>query len=256
VPIDSPQAFTTSDGFRLAWYELGAGDGLPPIILQHGFTSSTRDEWVDCGIAGRLAALGRRVVGIDALGHGRSDKPHDSRHYGEARMARDISALVIHLGIAAYDLVGYSMGAIVATLAATDDRRIRRLAIGGVGEAVVLLGGVDTRALDNRILAAALRTTDPSSVPEYVRGFRERAEQRGADPLALAAHADVVHAAPIAFDRIVADALLIAGDADPLAVNPRMLADALRARLVRVPGDHGGARLSAQFTAALTEFLG
>lgn len=75
--------FTSFDGLQLAFHELGTGDAAPPIILQHGFSSSTRFEWVDCGIAAAVAGLGRRLVGLDARGHGQSDKPHDSRFYGE-----------------------------------------------------------------------------------------------------------------------------------------------------------------------------
>lgn len=250
-----PRHFTTADGFDLAWYELAPGDG-PPIILQHGYTANTAHEWLDTGIAERLAALGRRVIGLDALGHGASAKPHDSRFYGEARMARDISGLATHLAIESFDLVGYSMGAIVALLAAADDRRVRRLAIGGVGEAVVLLGGVDTRALDNRVLAAAMRATDPSRLDPPVQQFRDNAVARGNDLLALAAQADVVNNTPIALDSIAAPTLLIAGTEDPLAVRPEVLASAIPgARLVLVPGDHGQARLEPAFITALEQFL-
>jgi pimeloyl-ACP methyl ester carboxylesterase len=251
-----PSHFTTDDGFELCWYELAGGTGAPPIILQHGYGAQTISEWVDSGIAERLAALGRRVIALDAIGHGASAKPHDSRFYGEARMARDLSSLATHLEFASFDLVGYSMGAIVALLAAAADRRVRRLAIGGVGEAVVLLGGVDTRALDNRELAAAMRAADPGELPQFVRLFRENAVARGNDLLALAAQADVVHCTPVPLERIAAPVLVLAGTEDPLAVRPETLAAAIPdARLVRVPGDHGQARLEPTFMAALEEFL-
>src|SRR5690606_4517305 len=145
----------TSDGFELAWYGLAPGAAGPPIILQHGYSSSSWHEWVACGIAGALAGLGRPVYALDALGHGASDKPHDERHYGEARMARDVCELADRLGLVQFDLVGYSMGGVVAVLVGTREPRLRRLVLGGIGEAVVLLGGVDTRALDNSLLAMA-----------------------------------------------------------------------------------------------------
>jgi hypothetical protein len=47
--------FQSPDGLALAWYELGGGDGLPPIIMQHGFSSATMHEWVECGIADDVA---------------------------------------------------------------------------------------------------------------------------------------------------------------------------------------------------------
>ncbi len=249
--------FIASDGIGLAVHELGGGPDGVPIVLQHGFSATTQTEWVDCGIAARLDGLGRRVVGLDARGHGASDKPHQSRFYGEARMAADIRELATHLGFARYDLVGYSMGAVIALLVATDEPRLRRLAIGGVGEGVVACGGVDRRALDNRLLAAAMRADDISGFPAHVRGFRTGAEARGNDCLALAAHADVVHASPIALDRIAVPTLLLAGDVDPLAVRPEILAAAIPgARLVLVPGDHGSARTGPGFVAALAGFLG
>jgi pimeloyl-ACP methyl ester carboxylesterase len=248
--------FTSSDGFRIAWHELGGPRDGVPVILQHGYTANTQSEWVGCGIAAAIAGLGRRVIGIDALGHGASDRPHEPRHYGEARMARDVSALVSQLRLAAFDLVGYSMGAVVSVLCATDEPRLRRLAIGGVGEAVVLLGGVDTRALDNNILAEVMLAEDPSAFPEGVQAFRRNAEARGNDRLALAAQARAVHARPIALDRIAVPTLVLAGTSDPLAIHPEVLAAAIPgAKLKPVPGDHGTARTSPEFTRALVAFL-
>lgn len=249
------QRFTTADGFAHAWYELG-GDAGPAIILQHGFSANTLSEWVDCGIAAALARNGRRVIGLDALGHGASDKPHEARHYGEARMARDITTLADHLGLESFDLLGYSMGAIVALLVALEDRRLRRLVIGGVGEAVVDLGGVDTRVLDNRVLAEGLRARDVSSYPDLVRNFRAGVLERGGDLLAHAAQADAVHATPMPLERIGVPTLLIAGVDDPLARHPERLVAAIPVgRLALVPGDHVGARLDPAFTHEAIAFL-
>ncbi|WP_421760912.1 alpha/beta fold hydrolase [Devosia sp.] len=249
------QFLTTPDGFRLAYYELAEGEGRP-IVLQHGFSASTASEWVECGIAARLGELGRPVVGIDALGHGKSDAPHESRHYGERRMARDIGVLLDEIGAEEADLVGYSMGAIVTLIAATHERRLRRVVAGGVGEAVVLLGGVDTRALDNGVLEQALRADDPGDVPEMVRGFRQWIDQNGSDRLALAAHASAINTAPIALDTITAPTLIIAGRSDPLAINPDVLVAAIPgAWLALVDGDHTSARLNPQFVSEIAAFL-
>ncbi|WP_395812997.1 alpha/beta fold hydrolase [Devosia sp.] len=250
-------SFVTSDGLSLAWYELGSGDALPPILLQHGFSASTYSEWVECGIAKSLATLGRRVIGLDARGHGRSEKPHLSRYYGEVLMARDISELVDHLGITQFDLVGYSMGGVIATQVATREPRLRRVVISGVGEAVVLTGGVDRRVLATDELAACLRATDPTSFSPIAQAFRAGAEVRANDLAALAAQCDAVADRVIDFAAITADTLVVAGDTDPLAVHPERLAAAIAgARLVLVPGDHTAARLSAEYTAALLDFLG
>jgi pimeloyl-ACP methyl ester carboxylesterase len=149
------------------------------------------------------------------------------------------------------------MGAVIALLCATAEPRLRRLAVGGVGEAVVLLGGVDTRALDNNLLAEVMLADDPSAFPEGVQAFRRNAEARGNDRLALAAQARVVHARPIALASITAPTLVLAGQSDPLAIRPEVLAAAIPgARLELVPGDHSTGRTSPEFTRALVGFLG
>ena len=49
----------------------------------------------------------------------------------------------------------------------------------------------------------------------------------------------------------------MAGDADPLAVRPQVLADAIPgARVAVVPGDHLGAVRTPVFAGALVGFLG
>jgi pimeloyl-ACP methyl ester carboxylesterase len=65
-----------------------------------------------------------------------------------------------------------------------------------------------------------------------------------------------VHRSPIPLDRITARTLVLAGDRDPLAVRPGVLADAVPgATLQVVPGDHLGAVAGPAFLAALVAFL-
>lgn len=252
-----PSFFSTSHGLEHAWYELGDPHGPgPAIILQHGFSATTWHEWVEPGIAAAITGLGRRVVGLDARGHGQSTRSHDSAHYGEDQMASDVMVLADHLGLSTFDYLGYSMGGVIGLRLAARDSRLRRLVVGGIGEAAVLLGGVDRRALDPHVLARGLRAPDVSHFPPMVQAFRRGVLAMGNDPLALAAHADVVASDPIAFDRITAQTLMIAGDQDPLATHPERLAASLPGQnLVLVPGDHVQARLSPQFLAAVLRFL-
>jgi pimeloyl-ACP methyl ester carboxylesterase len=243
---------------RHAWYDLGGGEAGPPIIMQHGFSATTWHEWVVPGISARIAtALGRRVIGLDALGHGQSTRSRDSAHYGEGRMAADVSALVDLLRVDAFDFVGYSMGGVIGLeVGKSELKRLRRLVVAGIGEGVVVRGGVDTRVLDRKVLAEGLRADDPSGYPELVRAFRGGIEMMGNDRLALAAHADSYRHAIGDLDAISAPTLLIAGDADPLAVHPERLAGALQDCVLRiVPGDHVQARLVPEFTEAVIDFL-
>lgn len=253
----APSFFDTPDGLTHAWYELGdpAAPG-PVIVLQHGFSATTATEWVEPGIARAIAGLGRRVIGLDAVGHGQSTRSHDSAHYGEARMGRDVSALLDTLGIGRFDFLGYSMGAIIGLQVAVTDPRLNRLVMGGIGEGVIACGGVDTRVLSRTELAAGLRAADASGFSAMVRAFRAGIVARGGDLIALAAHADAGQPPAPDLGSIAVPSLLIAGDADPLAIRPEILAAAIPGcRLVTVPGDHVQARLDPGFTAAVLAFL-
>ena len=242
---------------RIAYEVRGDPGDRPPVVLHHGFSVSSDVQWVGPGIAPALEAAGRRIVLLDARGHGLSDGPHDPARYGEVRMSHDLRRLVDHLGVDEYDLVGYSMGAVVALITAADDPRVRRLVVGGVGAAIVELGGVDTRALPNGALVEALEADDPTTLTDpMLGGLRALVDALGADRLALAAHARVVHQSPIALDRITAPTLVLAGRDDPLAVRPEVLADAVPdARLQLVRGDHFGAVADPDLTRATVDFL-
>jgi pimeloyl-ACP methyl ester carboxylesterase len=248
---------TASDGVGLAVHRWGARGELPPVVLQHGFATSTRGNWVRPGIVPALLAAGREVIGIDARGHGESDKPREPRFYGEPAMAGDLRAVADALDLGRYDLAGYSMGAIVALLTAAADRRVRRLAVGGIGAGVIELGGLDTRRVRQDALVAALEADDPATIPDpAAAGFRAFADAAGADRLALAAHARVVHTGSIPLRDITARTLLLVGEDDPLAVRPQLLADAIPgAQLRLVPGDHLSAVAGPAFAAALVDFL-
>jgi len=248
--------FRSRDGLSLTWHELGTGKAEPPIIFQHGFTSSTHFEWVLCGLADAVAALGRRTVGLDARGHGASDKPHEPRYYGEDLMARDVMALADHLGFERYDLVGYSMGGAIAAVTASLDPRIRRVVISGVGEAIVRTGGVDRRVLNTADLAAGLRADGEEGLGDMVKAFRRGAIERQNDLLALAAHCDAIADRKIDFGAIGAETLVMAGRTDPLAPHPEAIAEAIAgARLHLVPGDHHVSRRSPEYREALVDFL-
>ncbi|MET8575916.1 alpha/beta hydrolase [Streptomyces sp. NPDC005012] len=249
--------FKTSDDIEIHYQLWEAESDRPLILLHHGFIADADVNWVAPGIVRMLTETGRRVLALDARGHGRSGKPHDPERYGESRMSEDLRELMDLLDEDAYDLAGYSMGAVVSLLTAARDTRIRRLAIGGVGAAVVELGGVDSRVVGGPALVEALTTEDPSTVADpTAAGFRAFVDALGADRLALAAHARAIHQEPIALAGITAPTLVRAGADDPLAARPEVLADALPdATLRTVPGDHSTAVGAPAFVAELASFL-
>lgn len=250
-------SFTTFDGLTIAYQVWSEDETRPPVVLHHGFGATGVINWKAPGIVDALVAANRKVVTIDARGHGASDKPHDSAFYGETKMARDVSALIDHLGVPSIDLAGYSMGAIVSLIVASQEPRVRRLVTGGVGEGVVATGGVDTRHVPSQAIVEALLADDPATIAHPAAlPFRQFADAIGADRKALAAQAGVVHAEPIALDRITAPTLVTAGDNDPLAVRPRNLAVAIPgARCLLVKGDHRSAVADPAFARAIVEFF-
>ena len=155
-------------------------------------------------------------------------------------MARDLAGLLEEVGAGEIDLVGYSMGAVVSLIFSAGDPRVRRLVIGGVGSGIVECGGVDRRAISNEAILQALSVEDPQTLPETgARAFRALADALGSDRQALIAQASSIHRGGIALASILAPTLVLAGDRDPLAVRPQVLADAIPdARLQMLTGDH------------------
>src|SRR5258706_358771 len=86
------------------------GEGRP-VVLLHGYFSDAITNWVRYGHAAAIAARGCRVIMPDLRAHGSSAKPHDAASYPPDALPRDGLALIAHLGLADYDLGGYSLGA-------------------------------------------------------------------------------------------------------------------------------------------------
>ncbi len=173
------QSFT-SDGVEIAYLDEGEGEA---VLLIHGFASNATVNWVNTGWVETLKGAGRRVIAIDNRGHGNSAKLYDEAAYGAPLMAEDARRLLDHLGIASADVMGYSMGARIATfLAIAHPLRVRRLVIAGMGvNLVVGVGGTGP------IAAALLAPSLEDITNDAARSFRVFAEQTGSDRRALAA---------------------------------------------------------------------
>lgn len=97
--------FALSDGRRIHYQVEGEG---PPLLLHHGFTSSL-EAWRFFGFTAALREHWQ-VIMFDALGHGHSDKPHDSQAYSQPQRCRDALAVLDALGIERAHFLGYSLG--------------------------------------------------------------------------------------------------------------------------------------------------
>jgi pimeloyl-ACP methyl ester carboxylesterase len=244
--------FRSFDGVRLHYDVEGEGE---PVVLLHGFVADTNLNWRQPGIIPALTAAGLMSIGLDARGHGQSEKCYDPSAYENEAMVADVAALFDHLHLGRADVAGYSMGAATALRFAMRDGRVRRLVLGGTDgnlsdteEEIIARG---------RRMAEGLEAEDPEDIADPVVGRgRRRAVAPGAARRALAASRRGRQRTPPSRDQlrqIQVPALVVCGDAD---VSPYELASALAAGQARVvPGDHMSAVLEPALATAIVEFL-
>jgi pimeloyl-ACP methyl ester carboxylesterase len=130
------------EGHRLA-YTIH-GEGPRTFVLVHGLLLSQK---MHGPLARALAERGNRVVTLDLLGHGESDRPRDMALYSMSFFGEQMIALLDHLEIDEAVIGGTSLGA-NATLeaAAHAPERVRGMV-------------VEMPVLDNALLACAVAFT-------------------------------------------------------------------------------------------------
>jgi pimeloyl-ACP methyl ester carboxylesterase len=145
------------EGHRLVYdeYEVGAppatpaasataGAGDEVMVLLPGLLFSRR---MHGPLAEALAARGNRVLCLDLLGHGDSDRPQEMSNYSMTTFGRQAIALLDHVGVQSAVLGGTSLGANAALeAAAAAPERVRGLLI-------------EMPVLDNALLGCAIAFT-------------------------------------------------------------------------------------------------
>lgn len=112
-------------GQRLSYEEFGEGDR--PVVLLHGLLLSRR---MHEPLARALAARGNRVITLDLLGHGRSDRPHDMWRYSMTFFGEQTVALLDQLELDEAVVMGTSLGAnTTLEVAALAPERLRGMVI-------------------------------------------------------------------------------------------------------------------------------
>jgi pimeloyl-ACP methyl ester carboxylesterase len=121
-------------GHAVAYQEAGPPAG-EPVILLHGLASDS-DTW-DKAIA-PLAEHGLRVLAVDLLGHGESDKPPGA--YLLSDFAESLGLFMDALGLPAATLCGHSFGGAIAMyFGSRHPDRVKRIVLvsaGGLGREV------------------------------------------------------------------------------------------------------------------------
>ena len=165
--------FFKFEGQRLAYTEFGGGPAevtsggargrtaksAPangrPLILLHGLLLS---QEMHRPLAEDLAARGNRVITLDLLGHGHSDRPRDMWRYSMIAYGKQVVALMDHLQIEQAVVMGTSLGANVALqVASSNPERLRGMVI----EMPVLDNGLLWSALTFTPLLVALTFGEP-----------------------------------------------------------------------------------------------
>jgi pimeloyl-ACP methyl ester carboxylesterase len=135
-------SFFEHDGQRIAYTVYG--EGPRTTVLLPGLLLSQRMQEP---LAEALAERGNRVVLMDPLGHGRSDRPRDMWRYSMTTFGGQVIGLLDQLGIEEAVIGGTSLGANVALeVAAAAPERVRGMVI-------------EMPVLDNALLGSALAFT-------------------------------------------------------------------------------------------------
>ncbi|MFP5309019.1 MAG: alpha/beta fold hydrolase [Actinomycetes bacterium] len=252
------------DGHRLV-YEVH-GDGPRVFVFLHGLLL---DAAMNRTIARRLAREGHRVLLLELLGHGRSDKV---RHATEHRLefhAAHVVALLDHLGLEQAVVGGTSLGANVALqVAVQSPERVRAMVL----EMPVLERGAVAAAAQFTPLLLALRYGWPvlrpatrlaARIPRTGTPVDSFLGLASTDPRALAA---VLHGlfagpgCPPARDRraLTHPSLVIGHRGDllhPMNDAAALAAELPNAQLVRAWSVVEARTFPARITAAIDRFL-
>jgi pimeloyl-ACP methyl ester carboxylesterase len=105
----------THDGHRLAYTEHGDGNGDRVVVLLHGLLLSQK---LVTPLARHLSRRGYRVVTLDLLGHGASERPQELWTYSMTAFGASVIGLLDHLGVDEAVVGGLSLGANVSLEAA------------------------------------------------------------------------------------------------------------------------------------------
>ncbi len=159
---------------RLAYSSYG--EGPRTVVLLHGLLFS---RYMHDALARALAERGHRVLTLDLLGHGESDRPTDMWRYSMTEFGREVVALLDHLDIDEAVVLGTSLGAnTTLEVASIAPERVRGMVIempvldhALLGCAVAftpLMIGLTFGAPAARLLARAARTVPARKLPWQV----------------------------------------------------------------------------------------
>jgi pimeloyl-ACP methyl ester carboxylesterase len=241
--------WTASDGVELAYHELGQGR---PVVLLHGLFSDAETNWIKFGTAQRIADRGFRVTMPDLRAHGLSGKPDDAEHYPRGILARDLREFVAVLGLADFDLGGFSLGARTVVEAIGEGLSPRRAVLGGAG-----LEGLRHWERRKNFFLEAIELFDrvQRGDPHWlsIQFMKSQKIDRAAAALLLESFAEAFMTWLEAFTM---PTLVVCGDRDDDNGSAEELANILpHATFREVPGTHMSSVTKPEFGEVIADFL-
>jgi len=236
--------FTSFDHTKIYYEKRGTGE---PVVLIHGFIQNG-ESWKRLSILSELLKNGFEVITLDIRCNGRSDrKLNESAYAGDAE-ARDIIGLSRYLHLGKYDIIGYSRGSIIAARLLIKDRKVKKAVLGGMGT------GFTNPQWPRRIMFYEALMGKPT---KELEGAMKYVRQQGLDTLQLAYMQKYQPStSPDELSKIKKQVLVICGDKDEDNGSAAALAKMIHSSvLVIVPGDHGSAPRSKEFSEAVVSFL-
>ncbi|MFT3701520.1 MAG: alpha/beta hydrolase [Agriterribacter sp.] len=243
LPADSGY-FSSFDGTKIYYESRGKGK---TILLVHGFIVNS-SSWKKTMLYTDLLNKGYRVVLSDLRGNGHSDKPHDSTAYDNDAEAKDIMLLMDKLRIKSYAAIGYSRGSIITARLLVLDKRVKAAVLGGMG--IEFTNPAWPRRL---MFYHALRGEE---VPE-LKGAMDYVEQQKLDRLALAwMQRSQPSTSQDVLSKVQQPVLVVWGKEDQYSSTAPELAKLFpHFTTATVPGEHGDASQSADFSIAVQSFF-
>ena len=222
-----------------------------PVVLVHGWGGNFRDTWQKPGIDALLGDIGREVKGVDLLGHGTADKPHDPAAYADLG-----GWLLEQLADHPYpvDAVGFSLGALtVLDALITSPARFGKIVLAGIGDG---LFENSTSDRNSRIVDALEGRSSPEDT--FAQMFVQYANQAGNDALALTAIMKRPSRPPLSPGTLAGidnEVLVVIGDNDFTWPADRLASAFPNGRLVVLKNtDHFATTESFAFIDALLDF--
>jgi pimeloyl-ACP methyl ester carboxylesterase len=241
--------FASFDGARLSYRIEGAGR---PVLMLHGFLANSRFNWIDPGITAAITGAGFQAIMLDLRGHGGSAAPEDAGAYPPDVLAQDAEALVRHLDLTDYDLVGYSLGARTAMRMLVRGARPRRSVIAGMGDTGVI-GSGKRAAFFVDAISNGERSANPQAA-KFIAAMMERAQVK--PPAMVHVMRSQVQTPAEALHAIDTPILVVSGDEDNDNGSAEELAALLpNARAQRTPGNHLSAVNAPELAQAIVAFL-